>query len=448
MSLKIIIIGAGPSGLGAAYRLFRLRHDDFMVFEQNPYTGGLCASFTDAAGFVWDIGGHVTYCSQEETRQFFEKTLGYKWVHHLRESFIRILDRWIPYPFQNNIRHLPQDILKECLEGLIEAESRKLSHSNFMEWIIAKFGQGIAKYFMFPYNRKIWPCPLESISCVWADKVVNMADSKKIISNTSEKIDETDFGCNYKFRYPLTGGTGAIFRHVEPLLGDKLVLNKKAIGVDPVNRLLYLADNSSIKYDYLINTSPLPRFVTYLDNRYEKIKTAATALIANKMTAIGLGINRPADVAKSWMYFPEAEYPFYRVTNSSGYSPNNVPDSKNNFSLLAEISSHSFQAQSKDALLEQTIQGLIHCGLMKNDDRNKIISRFFHSVEYGYPVPTLQRDEALSYIMTELEQLNIFSIGLLGAWKYENASMEDSILQGMKTINKILNPDKDRIELW
>ena len=58
-SRKIIIIGAGPTGLGAAYRLNELGHQNWVLLEKNDYVGGLSASFVDDAGFTWDVGGHV-----------------------------------------------------------------------------------------------------------------------------------------------------------------------------------------------------------------------------------------------------------------------------------------------------------------------------------------------------------------------------------------------------
>ncbi|HEY1628590.1 MAG TPA: NAD(P)-binding protein, partial [Tepidisphaeraceae bacterium] len=58
---KIVIIGAGPTGLGAAYRLKELGYKNFQVYDRLPYIGGLASSFTDSAGFTWDIGGHVMF---------------------------------------------------------------------------------------------------------------------------------------------------------------------------------------------------------------------------------------------------------------------------------------------------------------------------------------------------------------------------------------------------
>ena len=62
MSTSInLILGAGPCGLGAAYRLNQLGHASWRLFERNSHVGGLSASFVDEAGFTWDVGGHVLF---------------------------------------------------------------------------------------------------------------------------------------------------------------------------------------------------------------------------------------------------------------------------------------------------------------------------------------------------------------------------------------------------
>ena len=54
MGKKIVIVGAGPAGLGAAYRLAELGHEDWEVFEREDHVGGLASSYTDEHGFIWD----------------------------------------------------------------------------------------------------------------------------------------------------------------------------------------------------------------------------------------------------------------------------------------------------------------------------------------------------------------------------------------------------------
>jgi protoporphyrinogen oxidase len=58
---KIVILGAGPTGLGAAYRLQELGYRNWAIYERHDYVGGLATSFVDDAGFTYDIGGHVMF---------------------------------------------------------------------------------------------------------------------------------------------------------------------------------------------------------------------------------------------------------------------------------------------------------------------------------------------------------------------------------------------------
>ena len=58
---RVVIVGAGPTGLGAANRLHELGHSSWDLFEAIDRPGGLARSFVDDAGFTWDIGGHVQF---------------------------------------------------------------------------------------------------------------------------------------------------------------------------------------------------------------------------------------------------------------------------------------------------------------------------------------------------------------------------------------------------
>ena len=58
---KLLILGAGPTGLGAAYRLQELGHTNFHIYERESHVGGLATLYVDSQGFTWDIGGHVQF---------------------------------------------------------------------------------------------------------------------------------------------------------------------------------------------------------------------------------------------------------------------------------------------------------------------------------------------------------------------------------------------------
>ena len=91
------------------------------------------------------------------------------------------LDRWIPYPFQNNIRYLPNEACYECLAGLIDAHARR-DHSDardFSSFIDAVFGDGIVKHFMGPYNFKVWAHPGNLMSTEWVGERVAVVDTAR-----------------------------------------------------------------------------------------------------------------------------------------------------------------------------------------------------------------------------------------------------------------------------
>src|SRR5689334_22194993 len=73
---RIAIIGAGPTGLGAAHRLQELGFTGFTVFEKEQHTGGLATSFVDSAGFTWDVGGHVQFSHYTYFDNLMDKLLG------------------------------------------------------------------------------------------------------------------------------------------------------------------------------------------------------------------------------------------------------------------------------------------------------------------------------------------------------------------------------------
>src|SRR3982751_759978 len=119
---RIVIIGAGPTGLGAAHRLRELGHDDFVVLEASDHVGGLATSFTDDAGFTYDIGGHVLFSHYEYYDRLVDRLMGDDFTELEREAWVWMEDRFIPYPFQNNIRDLEPQTVYACLKGLLDAQ--------------------------------------------------------------------------------------------------------------------------------------------------------------------------------------------------------------------------------------------------------------------------------------------------------------------------------------
>lgn len=439
MDNKIIIVGAGPTGLGAAYRLQELGYKNWEIVERHNYVGGLSASFQDKEGFTWDVGGHVLFSHYEKFDRMIDEALGDDYLEHLRESWIHILNRWVPYPFQNNLRYLPKEVLHECLIGLLHAsQNGHRKPQNFQDWVLYTFGEGIAEYFMTPYNLKVWSTPLENISKDWIAERVSVVDFERVLKNAILEKDDVGWGPNNKFKFPLRGGTGAIFRSIADKFKTHLHYGKDLQWVDTDAKSIGYSDGTTGSYDMLISTLPIDQLILKLKSRPDKLAAAAEKLVANRGRIIGIGFNRPDRSKKNWMYFPEKKSPCYRVTYFSNYSPNNVPDINNNFSLMGEISYPAKSHLPDKTAIKETIQGFINTGLILESDKDHIKNISSIDLDYSYPVPTLERDQSLSFIRPYLENLNIYSRGRFGAWKYEVGNMDHSCMQGVEVVDRLL----------
>jgi protoporphyrinogen oxidase len=447
---KVVIIGSGPTGLGAAYRLKELGHTNFVMYDRNPYIGGLSASFTDPAGFTWDIGGHVMFSHYKYYDQCFDKLMGKDYQLNNRECWVRMFDTWVPYPFQNNIRYLPRQEAYECMAGLIEAQTQRdhKAATNFREFIDAVFGDGIAKHFMLPYNFKVWAHPAELMNKEWIGERVAVLDINRALKNVMLGGDDFGWGPNNQFKFPLFGGTGEFYKRFGPHLEGHVQLNKTVDFINMVKKEIRFKDGEIVKYDKLISTMPLNVLCNDVLNGEvpREIKKATASLRKSGGYMVGIGIKQPCPSTKSWMYFPEDNCPFYRVTYLSNYSPFMTPDNKTHYSLLCEISYSEFKPVDESKVIQDTIQGLINCGMITEEDRKDIVSTWLYHAKYSYPTPSVERDGILAQAIPFLEKHDIYSRGRFGMWKYEVSNTDHSLMQGVELVNKwILNEPESTI---
>jgi protoporphyrinogen oxidase len=440
MKYKYVIVGGGPTGLGAAYRLLELGITDFIVLEKENYVGGLATSFIDDKGFTWDIGGHVQFSHYKYFDDLMIKALGNEgWLTHQRESWVWIKNTFVPYPFQNNIRHLPLEDQLKCIKGLVELYKNGVSSksANFKEWILNTFGEGLAEVFMIPYNYKVWAYPAEMMNSQWVGERVAVSDLSKIIENVLLEKDDYSWGPNNLFQFPKKGGTGAIWKAVGNLIGEKYFkLNSIVESVNINSKSINLANGESVEYEYLLNTMPLDIFTTKCDGLESNIISTAQDLLHSSTHIIGIGLkgSPPAHLKKKcWMYFPESNSPYYRITVFSNYSPENVPDINNQWSLMAEVSESTHKKVDSVNLIKDTIKALMEDNLIESEDQ--IESEFYFSTHYGYPTPSIDRDKIVNQVLPVLQKKDIYSRGRFGAWKYEVANQDHSMMQGVEWAN-------------
>jgi UDP-galactopyranose mutase len=430
MTGRIVILGAGPTGLGAGYRLAELNHRDWDIYERTDHVGGLASSVTDPHGFIWDHGGHVMFSHYHYFDDLVEKMLRGDYDEHMREAWVWVHGRFVPYPFQNNIHRLPPDVFLDCLMGIIESRDND-KRDNFGNWISSVFGEGIAEHFMRPYNFKVWAHPLDMIGTTWQGDRVPTVDIRRILENQLADRDDVSWGPNNMFKFPLLG-TGMLYERIAEALPKPVQFRKEAVSIDTTAKVVTFSDGTSTGYDKLVTTMPLTELVKVIVDCPSELLTAAGDLKHTSGLFVGIGVADPTPSTKCWMYFPGSDSPFYRVTYLSNYSPQVTP-APDHFSLLAEISSSEYKREDPDTVVERTIDGMLASNLLTPEQvEHKIVSKQLMQVPYSYPVPTLGRDRALAAIQPWLTERDIFSRGRFGAWRYEIGNTDHSVMMGVE----------------
>ncbi|MBU4191193.1 MAG: amine oxidase, partial [Proteobacteria bacterium] len=140
--------------------------------------------------------------------------------------------------------------------------------------------------------------------------------------------------------------------------------------------------------------------------------------------------------------------PFYRVTNFHNYSPNNVARPGQQLAFMCETSYSAHKRERLDELMDRTIEGLVNTSMLDAARVADVHTRWETTVDYGYPVPCLERDDALKVIQPRLEAKDIYSRGRFGGWKYEVGNMDHSVMQGVEWADRMLSGAPETTYRW
>ncbi len=447
--IPILFIGAGPTTIGACYRLRDIKYEDYIVIEAGDQFGGLSRSYKDEKGFTWDLGGHVQFSHYKEFDQAMDEALEIEgWLHHQRESWVWIQEKFVPYPFQYNFHLLSKETVNHCLTGL---KNRDMDYSpiHFQDWLKMQFGQGLCELFMYPYNFKVWAHPPEMMNHEWISERVATVDLNRVEDNIKEDKLDVSWGPNATFRFPSVGGTGQIWKNLgKKIIQDRVIFNTSVVNISAKFKVATLSNGQQISFDKIFSTMPIDKLCKMIeDEDFANVAEQSKSLPHSSTHVIGIGLKgQPSKslAGKCWMYFPEDHSPYYRITLFSQYSPQNVPNADENFSLMLEVSESKHKSVSRN-IIEECIEALLKDKLIES--KEQIISKWSTRLEYGYPVPGLGRTKIITDCHEKLQSQDIYSRGRFGHWHYEVSNQDHSFMQGHEWVDMIFN-NKKEVTLW
>ena len=417
-----LIIGAGLAGLSAGYHL----GSNYTVLERNNGVGGLCRSVVDK-GYTFDFAPHIFFTSSQYVNGLVDEILNSDHIRQQRRAFIYLKGTYIEYPFEVNLNGLPQEIIDECIEG---AQNRqKIEPRNFEEWIYSTFGAGVAKQYMVPYNEKIWKYSLDNMNIDWIAGRVPAPTVEEMVKGAEGRVKK-NYGPNAFFLYPRTGGIGSIPTALAKRVRD-IRLSSNVVEIKPRDSkcvdIVYMKgiERKFLEAKHALVSMPLPEIVKSIKEAPEEVVKAAEKLVYNSLVCINVGVDRPQISDKHWLYFPEKEYIFNRISFPMNLSPETTP--KGRSSILVEVT-YRGEKPSLEETKEKVREGLIKAEILRDDDALDVFDA--HDFNYAYVIYDLDHKKNVSIIHNYLKVNRILPIGRFGEWEYLN--MDKAILSGKR----------------
>jgi protoporphyrinogen oxidase len=361
----LAILGAGPAGLGAAYRAatagFRV-----VVLEREDHVGGLAGSFR-VAGVTVDHGSHRLHPSVEP-RIFRElrSLLGDELQLRKRNGRIRLEGRWIAFPLQlvDLAINLPPAFLLAAGRDAALSWTRSPREDSFAEVLRASLGPTLSERFYFPYARKIWGLEPEEIAGEQARRRISAMSAGSLI----KRLTRNNVEAGRVFWYPRKG-----FGQIWERLAEAAVAAGAELRLgDPVIRVELREDGfrvaspkGTVLAPKLWSTIPLPTLARLSDPPPpEEILAAAASLSSRSMILVYLVLPGRPYTPFDAHYLPEPGTPVTRISEPANYRDGDDPS--DHTVLCAEIpcfAGDEIWCAGEDALVSLVVETLVGVGL-------------------------------------------------------------------------------------
>ncbi len=415
-SVPVLILGGGLAGLSAARHL----RSPFRLIERASKVGGHAVTVEEES-YRFDRTGHLLHVTDPEMLGLVRGLLGDQLLSIERQSRVWSHGVYTHYPFQANVFGLPADVARECVAGFVRAHfARGQSEPrDFEEFVLARFGEGIARHFMVPYNEKMWGVHPREITAEWCSRFVPLPTLDDVVRGAAGAPARA-LGYNATFLYPKRG-IGALPEALAHGLRG-VHTSRTPVRIDLVARTVHLEDGESIGFDVLLSTIPLKTLVGLCKGAPPEIGAAADLLRCNPLYYLDVALTTAARVDWHWAYVPEPDVPFYRVGCYSNFSSALVPAGGG--SLYVELASRT--EPDLPGLWPRVLAALVRMGVVQGPSDVRFVR--MRRVEFAYVVFDHRCYASVEAIRPWLAENRILSTGRYGGWNY--SAMGDALAMG------------------
>lgn len=451
--MRVAIIGAGPAGLTAAYKL-QQAGIEVEIFEASPHIGGLARSI-DLWGHRVDLGPHRFFSQNGDVNAFWHEMAEHRYRAVNRRTRIYYQKRFFDYPLAiGNIlgNMAPADLAAAILSWMKAQLPRRREVSekiSFEAWIVSRFGRRLFKMFFKSYTEKLWGIPCSELDADFAAQRIKTLSLGGAIAGAFSFAKGRHRTLVDRFDYP-TGGCGAVYETMARRIvenGGKIHLNRavqRVVAEDRTVTGIELADGGMMRFAHVVSTMPLTLMAERLPSVPVHILENIKRLRYRNTILVYLHVDSSDLFPDQWIYVHEPDVKVGRVTNFRNWVPELYGD------LTSTVLALEFWCDGEDSIWRAADQALIelgeselrHIGLI---GAAAVTAGHVVRVARSYPVYSAGYREHLEPVADFVRSFkNLWPIGRYGAFKYNN--QDHSIFMGLLAAENIANGTSH--DLW
>ena len=452
MVYEILIIGAGPAGLTAAWEAEK-HGVKTLILESDKEIGGISRT-VERNGWRFDIGGHRFFTKVDEVYEIWDEILDKEdFLLRPRMSRIYYKNKFYDYPLKasNALFNL----------GIFEAIRCVMSYfyvrvfppkkqDNFEDWVAARFGWRLYNIFFKTYTEKVWGVKATSIGSDWASQRIKNLSLMKAILNAFQinKSGEIITTLIDKFKYPKYG-PGMMWETAYKKLAEqnhKILLSSRVVEIYKEKDIYTVKTESGEKFEAknILSSMPLAHLPKTLKPVPEnKVLDSGKNLKFRDFLSVALVIDEKDAFPDNWIYIHDPGVKVGRVQNYGSWSPYLVKEGKTCLGLEYFVNiGDELWSMEDEKLIELAINELEKLSLIKT---NSTLEGYVVRMPKAYPVYDLDYSKNIDTIENWLssEHKNIYPIGRNGMHRYNN--QDHSMMTAVLSVRNIILGEKNNI---